>query len=78
MNAQFQRIAQRDKKDFLSEQSKEREENNTMGKARDLFKKITCKDGHSKGQKQYGSNRSRRYKEEVVRIHRRTIQKRPS
>ena len=38
--AQFQRIARRDKKAFLSDQSKEIEENNRMGKTRDLFKKI--------------------------------------
>ena len=36
----FQRIARKDKKDFLSDQCKEIEENNRMGKARDLFKKI--------------------------------------
>ena len=40
MNAEFQRIARRDKKDFLSHQCKEIEENNTMGKTRDLLKKI--------------------------------------
>ena len=40
MNAGFQRIARRDKKDFLSDQCKEIEENNSMGKTRDLFKKI--------------------------------------
>ena len=40
LNAQFQRIVWRDKKDFLSDQSKEIEENNRMGKTRDLFKKI--------------------------------------
>ena len=40
MNAEFQRIARRDKKDFLSGQCKEIEENNRMGKTRDLFKKI--------------------------------------
>ena len=40
LNAEFQRIAERDKKDFLSDQSKEIEENNRMGKTRDLFKKI--------------------------------------
>ena len=39
-NAQFQRIARRDKKAFLSDQCKEIEENITMGKTRDLFKKI--------------------------------------
>ena len=40
LNAEFQRIARRDKKDFLSDQCKEMEENNRMGKTRDLFKKI--------------------------------------
>ena len=40
LNAEFQRIARRDKKAFLSEQCKEREENNRMGKTRDPFKKI--------------------------------------
>ena len=41
LNAEFQRIATRDKKAFLSDQCKEIEENNRMGKTRDLFKKIT-------------------------------------
>ena len=40
LNAVFQRIARRDKKTFLSDQCKEIEENNRMGKTRDLFKKI--------------------------------------
>ena len=40
MNAEFQRIARRDKKSFLRDQCKEMEENNRMGKTRDLFKKI--------------------------------------
>ena len=40
LNAEFQRIARRDKKAFLSDQCKAREENNRMGKTRDLFKKI--------------------------------------
>ena len=64
LNAEFERIARRDKKAFLSNQCKEIEENNRMGKARDLFKKIRDikgKDGHNKGQKWYGPNRSRRY-----------------
>ena len=77
--AEFQRIARKDKKAFLSDQCKEVEENNRMRKARDLFKKIrdtniSCKDGHTKGQKWYGPNRSRRYSEEVARIHR-SVQK---
>ena len=40
LNAEFQRIARREKKAFLSDQCKEIEENNTMGKTRDLVKKI--------------------------------------
>ena len=65
LNAEFQRIARRDKKAFISYQCKEIEENNRMGKTRDLFKKIrdtiSCKDEHRKVQKLYGPNRSRRY-----------------
>ena len=41
LNAEFQRIASRDKKAFLGDQCKEIEENNRMGKTRDLFKNIT-------------------------------------
>ena len=41
LNAEFQRIARRDKKAFLSDQCKEMEENNRMGNTRDLFKKIS-------------------------------------
>ena len=50
LNAEFQRIARRDKKYFLSDQCKEIEENNRMGKTRDLFKKIRDTKGifHSK------------------------------
>ena len=55
LNAEFQRIARRDKKAFLSDQCKEIAENNRMGKTRDLFKKIRdtkgTKDGLNKGQK---------------------------
>ena len=52
LNAEFQKIARRDKKAAFSDQCKEREENNRMGMTRDLFKKIrdtkgTCKDGHN-------------------------------
>ena len=67
LNAEFQRIAKREKKAILSDQCKEIEENNRMGKTRDLVKKIryqgssSCKDGLNKGQKLYGPNRSRRY-----------------
>ena len=67
LNTEFQRIARRDKKAFLSDQCKEIQENNRMGKTRDLFKKIrdtkrtlSCKDRHNKGQKWYGPNRGRR------------------
>ena len=50
LNVEFQRIARRDKKAFLSDECKEIEENSRMGMTRDLFKKIrytkgTCKDG---------------------------------
>ena len=41
LNAEFERIARRDKKDFLSDQCTEREQKNRMGKTRDLFKKIS-------------------------------------
>ena len=65
MNAEFQRRARRDKKAFLRDQCKEIEENNRMGKARDVFKKIRdtkgAIDGINKGQKWYRPNRSRRY-----------------
>ena len=65
LNAEFQRIARRDKKALLRDQCKEIEENNRMEKTRDLFKKTrdtkgtSCKDGHNKGQKWYGPNRRR-------------------
>ena len=68
LNAGFQRIARRDKKAFLNDQCKETGENNRMGKARGLFKKMRDtkgtfpgKMGTKKGQKRYGPNRSRRY-----------------
>ena len=58
LNAGFQRTARRDKKAFLSGQCKEIEDNNRMGKTRDVFKKIrdingniSCKNGLNKGQK---------------------------
>ena len=63
LNAEFQRIARRDKKAFLSDQCKEIEENNRMGKTRALFKKIR-------------DTKGKRYK--MARIHRRTVQKRTS
>ena len=67
LNAEFQRTARRDKKAFLSDQCKKIEENNRMGKTRDLFKKIrykgniSCKDGFNKEQKWQEPNKSRRY-----------------
>ena len=62
MSAEFQRIARRDKKGFLSDQCKEIEENNRRGKTREFFKTpISGKDGHNKGQKLHGPNRSRSY-----------------
>ena len=63
LNAEFQRIARRDKKAFLNNQYKEIKENKRMGKTRDLFKKIRDtkrifrKDGLHKGQKWYGPDR---------------------
>ena len=67
-NAELQREARRDKKAFLSEQCKEIEENNRMGKTRDLFKKIRDTKGtfHAKvcsikDRNGNGPNRSRRY-----------------
>ena len=64
LNAEFQRIARRNKKALLSNQCKEIEENNRMGKTRDLFKKtrdtegnVSCKDGLNKGQKWSGPDR---------------------
>ena len=67
LNAEFQRMARRDKKAFFSNQCKEREEKNRMGNTRDLFKKIRDTKGtfHAKmgsiKQRWYGPNRSRRY-----------------
>ena len=66
LNAEFQRIASREKKAFLRDQCKEIEENNRMGKTRDLFKKIRDTKGtfHAKMgsiKDRNGPNRSRRY-----------------
>ena len=81
MNAEFQRIARRNKKAFLSDQCKETEENNRMGKTRDLFKKIRDTKGtfHAK----LGSIKDRNGRDlteaedikKVARIYRRTVQK---
>ena len=85
LNAEFQRIARRDKKAFLSDECKEIEESNRVRKTKDLFKKIRDtkgtfhpKMGSIKDRNDYGPNRCRRYEEEVARICRRTIQKRSS
>ena len=67
LNAEFQRIARRDKKAYLRDQCKEIEENNRMGKTRDTFMKIGDTKGTfhamrlNKRQEWYGPNRSRRY-----------------
>ena len=89
LNAEFERVGRRDMKAFLSDQCKEIEENNRMGKIRDLFRKIrdtkrtfhakmgSIKDrnGVRRRRRRYLlPNRRRRYQEEVARIHR-TIQK---
>ena len=81
MNAEFQRIARRDKKAFLSDQCKEIEENSRMGKTRDLFK--TIRDTKGTFHANMGSIKDKNCMdlteaEEVVRIHRRTVQKRAS
>ena len=83
-NAKFQRIARRDKKAFLSDQCKEIEENNRMGKTRDLFKKIRDAKGTFHAKMGLTKDRNgidlteaedikKRWQE-----HRKTIQKRPS
>ena len=83
MNAEFQRIARRDKKAFLSDQSKEIEENNRMGKISDPLKKIRDTKGtfHAK----MGSIKDRNDMDlteaedsKKIVIHRRTVQKRSS
>ena len=68
LKVEFQRIARKDKKAFLSDQCKEIVENNRMGKTRDLFKKIRdtkgifhVKIGKINNTKWYGPNRSKRY-----------------
>ena len=68
MNVEFQRTARRDKKAFLSDQCKEIEENNKIGKRLEISSRkleiprdISCKDGHNKRRKLYGLNRIRRY-----------------
>ena len=82
LNAEFQRITRRDMKAFLSDECKEIEENNRMGKTGDLFKKIRDSKGsfHTETGKIKDRNCMDLKEEdtEVGRIHRRTIQKRSS
>ena len=80
MNAEFQRIVRSDKKTFLSDQCKEIEENNGMGKTRDLAKKIRDTKGtfHAKMGTIKDRNGMDLEKQKILRIHRRTIQKRSS
>ena len=81
LNAEFQRIARRDKKAFLCDQCQEVDEKiewkGLKVSSRNLRYQgnISCKDGHNKGQKLCRPNQSRRYQEEVARTHRRAIQK---
>ena len=85
LNAEFQRIARRDEKAFLSDQCKEIEEKNRMGKTRDLFKKI--RDTKGTFHATMGSIKDRNGRDlteakdimkEGARIHRRIVQKRSS
>ena len=85
MNADIQRIGRRDKKACLSDQSKEREEKNRKGKTRDLFKNIRdtkgtfhAKMGLIKERNGMDLTEAEDIKQEVARIHRRTVQKRYS
>ena len=81
MNVEFQRIVRRAKKAFLSDQWKEIEENNRMGKTRDLFKKIRDTKGtfHAKmGSKKDRNGRDLTEAEDIKKILRRTVQKRSS
>ena len=82
LNAQFQRTARKEKKAFLSEQYKGKEENNRMGKTRDLVKKIRdtketfhAKMGTKKDRNSKDLTESEEIKKQVAGIHRRTIQK---
>ena len=81
LNAEFQRIARRDKKALLSGQCKEIEENNRMGKTRDLFKKIRDTKGTFHAKMDSINDRNGRDLTEAEdirrggRIHRRSVQK---
>ena len=80
LNAEFQRIARRDKKPFLSDQCKEIEENNRIGKTRDLYKKIRDTKGTFPANK--GSKKDRNVmgltKAEKINNTQKTVQKRLS
>ena len=82
MNAEFQRIVRRDKKAFLSDQCKEIEENNRMGKTRDLFKKIRDTKGKFHAKMGLIKDRSGMDLAEDIKKswqeHRRSVQKRSS
>ena len=85
LNAEFQRVARRDKKAFLRDQCKEIEENNRMGKTRDLFKKMRdtkgpfhAKMGRIKDRSRVDLTEAEDIKKGMARIHRITIQKRSS
>ena len=85
LNAEFQRIARRDKKAFLSDQRKELGEKNRMGKTRDLFKKIRdtkgpfhAKMGTVKDRNGMDLTEAEDFIKKRARIHRRTVQKRSS
>ena len=81
LNSEFQRIARRDNKALLKDQCKETEENNKMGKTKNLFKKnrdIKGTFNAKMGTKMDRNCRDLKEEEEVARIHRRTVQKRSS
>ena len=85
LKSELQRIAWRDKKTILSDSCKEIEENNRMEKARDLIKKIKdtkgtfhAKMGTIKDRNSMDLTEAQDTKEEVARIHRRTVQKKSS
>ena len=67
LNAEFQRIARKDKKAFLSAQCKEIRKTREWERLKislrkfEISRNFSCKDGHNKGQKWYGTNRSRRH-----------------
>ena len=79
LNAEFQRIARRDKKAFLSDQCKEMEENNRMGKTRDLFKEIfhakmgTVRDRTSKDLKET-EDITKRWQENTEELYKKDLQ----